>query len=104
MILSYLSDLRAKVARLEQNPGNSSVASQAQTTADNATGQEEDRDSSELEDGQQLANPSSIGGTRDNSPGHRPEPDESNLINPLIESSKFMSSSSGQTCKSARCR
>ncbi|KAG9185312.1 hypothetical protein G6011_07856 [Alternaria panax] len=96
MLPRYLSDLHAKIARLEQNAGNASVIAQAQTTAVDPTAQEGDRDSPELYDRQRLVNSSSIGGTRDNSPGHRPEPDESNLINPLIESSKFMSSSSGR--------
>ncbi|CAI9632194.1 unnamed protein product [Alternaria burnsii] len=89
----YLSDLRAKVARLEQNQGNASIASRVQTTADDTTAQEEDIDALEPDHDRQQVNPSSIGGTRENSPGHRPEPDESNLINPLIESFKFWSSS-----------
>lgn len=103
MLLRYLSDLRAKVAWLEQNQGNASIASRVQTTADDATAQEEDIDALEPDYDRQQVNPSSIGGTRDNSPGHRPEPDESNLINPLIESFKFWSSS-GRTCKLASRR
>lgn len=103
MLLRYLSDLRAKVARLEQNQGNASIASRVQTTVDDATAQEEDIDALEPDHDRQQVNPSSIGGTRDNSPGHRPEPDEPNLINPLIESFKFWSSS-GRTCKLASRR
>lgn len=99
MVLRYLSDLQAKIARLEQNPTYESGASQARMTANNRTAQARDRSSPAADDERPPANPSSFEGTRDNSPIPRPDPDEANLMNPLIESSKFMSSSSGRPCK-----
>jgi proline utilization trans-activator len=102
MLFRYLSDLQAKVARLEQRSGHTSSACQAPTTANDAVAQAEGENLPQRDDIQQLANPPSFEATRDNSPTHGPDPHEANLVNPLIESSKFMSSSSGRACKLKR--
>lgn len=97
MVHSYISDLQAKIAQLEQNPGNAPGASQERPSNDDVSAPEE-RESLDRDDQVPTANHSGLG-TRENSPRARPDADEANLVNPLIESSKFMSSSSGRTCE-----
>ncbi|KNG45003.1 fungal specific transcription factor domain-containing protein [Stemphylium lycopersici] len=92
---AYISDLQAKIAQLEQNPGNASGASQQRPSNDHIPAPEE-RESLDRDDQVQTANQSGLG-TGESSPRARPDADEANLVNPLIESSKFMSSSSGRT-------
>lgn len=55
--------------------------------------------SRESPDREQPHSRSSPVGTRESSPRSRQNPEDAELTNPMLESSKFMSSSSGRTCK-----
>lgn len=92
----YLSDLQAKVARLEQHHESSHTAV-TRSMNDDTDGADRMVDQ-HYNDLRQHANRSSPGGTREGSQESRQDPEGANLVNPLIESpSKFMSSSSGRS-------
>ncbi|KAL6705524.1 hypothetical protein ACN47E_006641 [Coniothyrium glycines] len=93
----YLTDLQTKVAQLERNsqPLSSTIETQLQEkdALDDTAGREWSN-----EEGHCPANRSSPGDTREGSTvSGGVDMESSNLRNPLIESSKFMSSSSGRT-------
>ncbi|KAF2850962.1 Zn(II)2Cys6 transcription factor [Plenodomus tracheiphilus IPT5] len=91
----YLSDLQAKVARLEQLPESSHTAATRDANEDLAGA--EGMTGHQYDEPRQHTTRSSPGGTRECSPESRQDPEGVNLVNPLLESpSKFMSSSSGR--------
>jgi proline utilization trans-activator len=102
IINRYLSDLQARLAQVEQASENAAGPSRPQTANNDATLRVEERESLEAGDQQQVPHRSSPRRTRENSPGVRHDVEGGNLVNPLVESSKFMSSSSGRTCKCMR--
>ncbi|KAF1851671.1 Zn(II)2Cys6 transcription factor [Cucurbitaria berberidis CBS 394.84] len=95
----YLSDLQAKLARLERTPENVPGAPEARPTEKEAPNRAERRGSPDEEEQRQPATRSSPSGTRESSPRSRQaDPDGGNLMNPMLEEpSKFMLSSSGRT-------
>jgi proline utilization trans-activator len=97
-IASYLSDLQARLARLERNPGEPSNATESQRFERDSDDHEGGRRESPDEQ-QQPHNRSTPSGTRESSPRSRQNPEDAELTNPMVESSKFMSSSTGRTCK-----
>lgn len=109
-LLSYLADLQAKLARLEQSQRGESSASISRPQQPQPQPQQQQQDDAQNaerhEVEEQHVQPtmrSSPEGTRESSPGReQPNPDGTDLTNPLIESpSKFMASSTGRPCKSA---
>ena len=100
MPLRYLSDLQAKLARLERSADNTSGAAEDRRAENEVPIYPDTRDSSEGGDPPQVENQSTPGGTRESTPNSRQDPEGANLVNPLIESpSKFMASSCGKTCE-----
>ncbi|KAH7361192.1 Zn(II)2Cys6 transcription factor [Pyrenochaeta sp. MPI-SDFR-AT-0127] len=95
----YLSDLQAKVARLEQHSERASSAPEARAPEQLPPERAERGESPEGDDQRQPAVRFSPAGTRESSPRSRQaDPDGANLMNPLLESpSKFMSSSTGRS-------
>ncbi|KAH8730554.1 fungal-specific transcription factor domain-containing protein [Phaeosphaeriaceae sp. PMI808] len=95
----YLSDLQAKLARLEQNLSNALNTTETQSIIQEnreiQNGEHRQRVSPDEE--QHLTNGSSPIQTGENSPGRGQHQGDDELINPMIESSKFMSSSTGRT-------
>jgi proline utilization trans-activator len=89
--------------RLERNSCETSTVTETQPVR---RGREHvDSERTESPEGQQqAADRSSCGGTRESSPRSRQNAEDSDLTNPMVESSKFMSSSSGRTCKHSRVK
>lgn len=92
---SYLSDLQAKLACLEQNSGHVSNANDGQQADEDVPDHDLER-VGPLDEQHHFANPASPGGTRESSPRSGQNPEDADLTNPMVESSKFMSSSSGR--------
>ncbi|KAJ4988791.1 C6 transcription factor [Stagonosporopsis vannaccii] len=91
----YLSDLQAKVARL-QNAQNTPSHSNPLTDDQDARARAERSHSPD--DAPQRTAQSSGGGTRESTPGTDGPRETANLTNPLIETpSRFMAASNGQT-------
>jgi hypothetical protein len=103
--LSYLSDLQAKIARLEshQVSGTPSNSSAPRATSPSRDLRDTERDARGPDDRADHTSRSSQDRTRDSSPGQGEGAnlEERELINPLTEAPTFMSSSRGKTCKSA---
>jgi len=94
---SYLSDLQAKLARLERNPDEAANATEARQTTRHDRGREDEIESrGGQEESEDRASPDD---TRESSPRSRHNAEDANLTNPLVESSKFLSSSSGRSCE-----
>jgi hypothetical protein len=103
-LISYLSDLQARLARLERSTGEASTAPEVQRSQRNSEDREFDREEM-LDEQIQPVNRSSPSGTRENSPRSRQNLEDADLMNPMVESSKFLSSSTGRTCKHyGRCQ
>ncbi|KAH7075944.1 Zn(II)2Cys6 transcription factor [Paraphoma chrysanthemicola] len=90
----YLSDLQAKLARLEQTTSEGSHPTRPQLEDEEGTGR--DLGTRTLPDDGHHSRSSPIG-TRDSSPTSRQNPEDADLTNPMLDSSKFMSSSSGRS-------
>jgi hypothetical protein len=95
IIVRYLSDLQAKLARLERNS-----AGPLHSTGTDAPVRPEEGSFSDNDEQQREPDSFSSAGTRESSLGIRQDHEGANLVNPLIESpSKFMSSSTGRKCE-----
>lgn len=96
---SYLSDLQARLARLERDSGEASTARAGRPTGrESEEGDGRGRESSDEQ--QQPLHQSSPGGTGESTPRSRQnQEDAEQLTNPMVESSKFMSSSNGRPCE-----
>lgn len=97
ILCSYLSDLQAKLARLEQNPGVASYVTEVGQTTRRGQDRDVDRGSPGVREEQE--HPASPDDTRESSPRSRHNAEDAELTNPMVESSKFMSSSSGRACE-----
>jgi proline utilization trans-activator len=94
---SYLSDLQAKLARLERNPGEASTSAEIGQITRRGQDHDDDRRLPGVREEQEhRASPTD---TRESSPRSRQNAEDADLTNPMVESSKFMSSSSGRACE-----
>lgn len=94
----YLSDLQAKVARLQNAQHAPSTSNRLLVDDHDDRGRTERSHSPDGPSGRTAQ--SSGGGTRESSPGTDGPREAGNLTNPLTETpSRFMAASNGRTCR-----